>query len=457
MLEQTIEDAENAQLAADEADLRADELQTEAHKQQEETEQVKQERVPIYAGGKLTITVKDDVGADDPLDITAGGSYETPDDPTEAPEDRANTEVTITSEEGDVNISNSGHMDLEKVNGKDVSLNTSGDIRPTEDGTGITTGVKDNPNTEEDESETETKAEINALGSSAGTDEDPLKVDADRISGTSGDDVNIETPDDVIVDQLTAGGNLKLDVDGDILAGDQDEGAANVTGGSLDLNADGDIGSEDNYLIIDLQPEPKDPGNDKGLLADAKDIYLKILGDVTIRDVDGDDVHINSDGRIDGAADNGNDPDISADNLWVNGNNGVGTKENPLIIVVPGITQIESLYGKVWFRNLYRHFAETYSKYCCCQCSFWDMVVARIMAAEEDETVEILQIVPCHRMPEKVMAALRERDDVTLVLNLRDDTQLIISAGNALPEPTEPGHHCYDIRWLVEYYMGTKP
>ena len=43
-----------------------------------------------------------------------------------------------------------------------------------------------------------------------------------------------------------------------------------------------------------------------------QNIYLKLLGDVTIRDVDGDDVHIDSDGRVDGAADNGNDPDVDA-------------------------------------------------------------------------------------------------------------------------------------------------
>ena len=69
--------------------------------------------------------------------------------------------------------------------------------------------------------------------------------------------------------------------------------------------------------------------------------------------------------------------------------------------------------------------------------------------------MEILEIVPCHRMPEKVMKALRERSDVTLVLNLRDGSQLIIAAGTALEEPGKPGHHCYDIQWLCEYYMGT--
>ena len=57
-------------------------------------------------------------------------------------------------------------------------------------------------------------------------------------------------------------------------------------------------------------------------------------------------------------------------------------------------------------------------------------------------------------MPEKVMKALRERSDVTLVLNLRDGTQLIIPAGTALMG--YPGHCCYDIHWLVEYYMGEK-
>ena len=102
----------------------------------------------------------------------------------------------------------------------------------------------------------------------------------------------------------------------------------------------------------------------------------------------------------------------------------------------------------------FRYIEETYG--CCCMCSFWDMVVERIMEAEEGETVEILEAVPCHRMPEKVMQALRERSDVTLVLNLQDGTQLIIEAGTALEAPVEPGHHCYAISWLVEHYMGVK-
>ena len=436
-LEQAIEDYRDAQAEADKAAQEAAQAQDKADEEQQEAEQAKQEHVPIYAGDDLTITARDDVGSDeDPMEITAGG------------------ETNITSTEGNVDTGHSGHVNLGDITGENVDITTTGDIKPTDSDSGIHTGVQDDPDTGEDESETETEAEVNALGSSAGTDDQPLNVDADRISGTSGDDVNIHVPDDVIVDQLTAGGDLTLDVDGDIIAGDQDEGAANVTGESLDITADGDIGSEDNYLVGDLQPEPKNPGHDEGLSADAEDIYLKLLGDVTIRDVDGNDVHIDSDGRVDGAADNGNAPDVDAENLWINGNNGVGTEDNPLIIHVPGIVEILSKYGEVWYRNLFRYLEETYG--CCCQCSFWDMVVARILAAEEGETVEILQIVPCHRMPEKVMAALRERSDVTLVLNLRDGTQLIIGAGTALPAPAEPGHHCYDIYALVEHYMGTK-
>ena len=431
---QTVEDHDKAQKEADEALQKAEDYQSQADAEQENAEEVKQEKTPIYAGDDLTITARDDVGKDDPLDITAGG------------------ETNLESQEGDANVSGSAHMNLGSISGENVQLNTSGDIKPTGSDSGINTGVKDDPATPEDESKTETEAEINALGSSAGTSDDPLKVDADRLSGTSGDDVNIQTPGSVIIDQLTSGGNLKLDAGGDILAGDRkDDGATNITGGSLDLSADGDIGTKDAPLVGDIQPETKDPGNDKGLLADADDIYLKLLGDVTIRDVNGDDVHIDSDGRIDGAADNGTDPDIEADNLLVNGNNGVGTQENPLIVVVPGITEILSKYGEVWFRNLYSYIVEMH---CCCKCSFWDMVIERIEAAGEGETVDILETVPCHRMPRKVMDALRDRSDVTLILHLEDGTELIIGAGEAMDH--DPLVECYSILWLVEFYMGTK-
>ena len=429
-LNQTVRDAEDAQIEADKAAAKAEDIQSQADAQQAQAEEVKKEQLPIYAGGDLDITAKDSIGSDeDPLDITAGG------------------EVNAESQ-SDVNLGNSAHMNLGQVNGEDVKLGTSGDIRPTDDNSGINTGVKDDPDTEEDESQTQTGAEVNALGSSAGTDDKPLNVDADRISGTIGDNANIHTPDSIIVDQLTAQGDLKLDSDGDILAGDADEGAANVTGGSLDLNADGNIGSEEKPLVGDLRPED---GNNKGLSADAEDIYLKLLGDVVIRDVDGDDVTIDAGGRVDGADDNGYREDINADNLVLNGTNGVGTKDNPLIIVVPGKSEITSQYGEIWAWNL--------AHICCCRCTFWDMVEERILEAEEGEVVEIEEICTCDHMPEKIMRALRERDDVTLILHVENEETLIIEdlvieAGEALEY--EPGTICYEIEWLIEYYMKDK-
>ena len=86
---------------------------------------------------------------------------------------------------------------------------------------------------------------------------------------------------------------------------------------------------------------------------------------------------------------------------------------------------------------------------------FWDMVVERIMTAEEGETVEILETVPCSHMPAKVLEALRQRSDVTLVLNLRDGRKLILDAKTA-PEH-DPYVLCYAIDWLTEYYSRRNP
>ena len=62
-------------------------------------------------------------------------------------------------------------------------------------------------------------------------------------------------------------------------------------------------------------------------------------------------------------------------------------------------------------------------------------------------------------MPEKIMRALRERDDVTLILHVENEETLIIEdlvieAGEALEY--EPGTICYEIEWLIEYYMKDK-
>jgi hypothetical protein len=88
---------------------------------------------------------------------------------------------------------------------------------------------------------------------------------------------------------------------------------------------------------------------------------------------------------------------------------------------------------------------------CGCKHVFWNMVVEKIREAEEGATVEIEQIVPSGRMPAKVMRALCEREDVTLVLHLRDGRTLVIEAGEAL-DPA-PYVECYDLNWLVKHYM----
>jgi hypothetical protein len=252
----------------------------------------------------------------------------------------------------------------------------------------------------------------------------------------------------VIIDQLTAGENLVLTVLGNIAAGQPADGAANVTGGSIRLNA-GNVGTQENPLQTDLISRN---GNQTGLSTNVNDIFLKSLGDMVIRDLNGKDVHIDANGRVDGAPDNGNASDIHARNLYITANNGVGSSKNPLIIYVPGVIQIASRYASVFFRNVYAISAEdTILRRCSCKSIFWDMVVERIMEAEENETVEILEIVPCSRMPEKVMQALRERDDVTLVLHLDGEKTLVIEAGHALGY--KPGVECYDLLWLFKYYM----
>ena len=55
------------------------------------------------------------------------------------------------------------------------------------------------------------------------------------------------------------------------------------------------------------------------------------------------------------------------------------------------------------------------------------------------------------RMPAEVMDALHERDDVTLILHLPEDVDLVIEAGQALEH--DPNVECYDLNWLVRWYM----
>lgn len=412
-------------------------LQKKANIERNQAEQVKRNNLHLYAAGSLNITARDNIGSEkDALEVSAGGL--------------TGGTTDITSRQGDVYLAYSAHSNLGKISGENVTVTTSGDIRPVTNDSGIYTGFQDDPETLEDESKAETKAVVNALGSSIGTDSKSVNVDADRISGTSGDNVNILALRDVAVDELTVGGSLKLTTSGNLLAGKAEEGAANITGSNIQLNA-GNVGTGDSSLTLDIIAQNS---HNAGLSANVNNIFVQTLGDALIRDVNAENVIILSNGCVFGASDNGNDPDIDCTNLIIRAMNGVGTKDNPLVIYVRGIVDITSLFGSIFVRRIVDsgyEFCE--DEICGCKHPFWNMVVKMIREAEAGATVEIQQIVPCGRMPAKVMRVLCEREDVTLILHLRDGSTLVIEAGEAL-DPA-PYVECYDLNWLVKYYMET--
>ena len=425
-LNDTIEAYEDAQEAAGKAAVKAEEAQTRARAEQLEAEQSKKKHVPIYAGSNLTITAKGDVGSQqDNMEMTAGGA--------------TGGVTSMESQSGSLYTAHSAHVNLGIFSGSNVDMVASGDIRSAASNSGIYTDIEDDPATEEDESLIETKVQINALGSSIGTDEQSLKVDADRISGTSGDNVNIHALGDVTVDQLAAGGSLKLTVDGDIAAGDAKDGAANITGGKIVLNAD-NVGTEDAPLNIDLIP-----GNGS-FSGNVKDIYLNSTGDLVIGSLKGSNVSVDTDGGLFGDPNSGSDAYITAKNLDIDANNGIGTWKDAFTVNVSGKISAHSLYGYVSIRNVYSVYEPVEVLY-----DFWDMVIFRIIRAEKNATVEIQEFVPTSYMIARVMQVLQERNDVTLILYLRDGRKLIIKAGTAL-EP-EPGVCFYDMEWLYQYYM----
>ena len=419
------DEAEKARETADKSSEEVMKAKDEAEKARDKAEQLqdKADRLmdeaantdpAISSGEDMKLDASENIGSkDDPLDISAGGTVD-------------------AQAGGDVNIAHNGDMTIGDISGDDVGIIADGDIAADKNGNGI---------------EADDHVFITS-GGDIGSGDSPLDLDADSLSGSAGDDAFINAEGDLTVDQFTAKDELDLDVEGELKGGDAEEGAANITAGDMDLSAGGDIGEEDDHLVVD--PD--------GLSAEGEDMWIDILGDVVIGRIDGDDVDLDVSGRLDG--DEGDGPHIDADNLYIDADNGVGSEDRPLIIYVPGIVEINSLYGEVWYRNLFQLLFEDLGQ-CHCMDDFWTRVVRMIIAAEEGAVIEV-DAEELTRMPEKVMKALRERSDVTLIIHWDGGETIVINAGTALELDEENfrdndniwhGEHiCYTLQWLEEYY-----
>ena len=173
--------------------------------------------------------------------------------------------------------------------------------------------------------------ELNALGGSVGTKDDPFLARSEALSA-QGESVYIRNLGSAQIGSITAEEDVALDVEGDVTAA-QDR-MPNVSASDITIRAQGDIGASDAPLHI---------------VADAfhgsgKDIYLHNHSlDIELSRILAESLTVIADGNLTGY-------DIVTGDITIRADGAVG----PLTFTASGSVDISSLLGMLNFRNLYR-------------------------------------------------------------------------------------------------------
>ena len=294
-------DAAAAQAAADAAQAAAEAALNDAQNNP----------ATVETAGDLTIHAGGSVGATDkPLDTNVGG------------------EVTIGAS-GDIALADHGDLHIHDLDAdgnaaedRDLVLGAVGDL--------TTDTVIAGSN-----------VEIDSLTGSVGSDDKPLELDAEHLSGTIGGDANLVNHGDLTVDDLSVGGDLTLDVEGDLNGGDAAPGTANITAQNADIHADGNVGQSG---------DPLETAVDQ-ISIDGEDVDIHSIHDVSIDEITGDDIHVSVDGEIYA----GDKPiNVIGDNLTLDTTGGIAEEDHPLYVYIPGELNVNNQTDDAYVINLYK-------------------------------------------------------------------------------------------------------
>ena len=228
-----------------------------------------------------------------------------------------------------VYITNSGDLHIASLDA-DSNADKSRDVSVTANGNIVSDAVI-----------TGGKAEISTLsGGNAGTSDMPLNLDVDRISGTISGDSTITNKGTLTVDDLTVGGKLELNAGGDVLAGDNAPGTANITAENAVIHAGGDVGKDNDPIVTAADR----------LSITADDISIHSITDLQIDSIVGKDVDIDVDGKT---AAGPSQVNIKAEDLEITSYGGVGTADHPLAVEASGKVDISNTYGEQHTVNVY--------------------------------------------------------------------------------------------------------
>ncbi|NLF26716.1 MAG: hypothetical protein GX592_02360, partial [Clostridiales bacterium] len=217
-----------------------------------------------------------------------------------------------------VDIESTGGMNLLPIKAESVAISALGDI--------LAAGAKGRDIVA-------SSLSIRTAMGNVGMAKRPIRISVANLTAI-GANVYIENDRSLVIDSVI-GENVNLTVKGKVTSG---SGAPNIFAGALNLRASGNIGSKSDRLDIHVA----------SIVLKGKNIYLhNRSANLNVRRIGGDYVDIEADGFMTGGT-------IFADDLRIRALAGVGIKGDPLTINVPGRVNIASLYGRLYWKNLFR-------------------------------------------------------------------------------------------------------
>ena len=264
---------------------------------------------------------------------------------------------------GNANIVSGGSLGLKQ--GYDLSMNVDGNITVQAAGNALIQSGQDvnlNKLTAGSLASVTNHGDITGVGTgtiisahdvaldAVSTNNDKKKGDASTINhqggssmvisteslGVRGDQGNISTVGNVTLEDVVTD-SLELDARGNI----RQTSGTEVDAKSLKLTADGDIGRSNSPVRVSVDT----------LGASGNDLFIENRSvKLTLRNILGNNVSLRTMGdlyQMRGAV-------IKAHNLTIAAMGAIGSADNPLVVDVDGNLNIRSVYGRVFFINLYK-------------------------------------------------------------------------------------------------------
>ena len=235
--------------------------------------------------------------------------------------------VTTINAAQDVNLGTSQDLNINQIKaGDDVNLTGHGNM----------TGVGGDPTISGDALTMDaisTGNDVSTIGNAGGG---AMTTDVNEL-GLRGDEAGISNSGSVTLNDIVSE-NTNITASGDV---NQNEGTE-IDSGSLNIQDGGNIGSNGNPIVTNVDEITANAGGDVNLENKSDDL--------TVNDITGNNVNINTAGNINTTPDGM----ITAHNLTITAVYDIGTPENPLRVTVDGILNIKSLRGREFYVNFYK-------------------------------------------------------------------------------------------------------